>query len=117
MAAQNASGGGAPRLTEGSYRFPRAMLKVWGASPLLRTNPALLPRQPIARERRPRLTTYDCSSTQARRKLTADSAVTTYDHDASRERPARMYVAAGGVALTTLRPSGCPASESEAQEP
>ena len=24
MADQNASGGGAPRLTEGSYRFPRA---------------------------------------------------------------------------------------------
>ena len=44
VADQNASGGGAPRLTEGSYRFPRAMLKVWGASPLLRTNPALLPR-------------------------------------------------------------------------
>ena len=32
VADQNASGGGAPRLTEGSDRFPRAMLKVRGAS-------------------------------------------------------------------------------------
>ena len=84
---------------------------------LLRTNPALLPRQPVARARRPRLTMYDCSSTQARRKLLSDSAVTTDDHDASRDRSARMDVASIGVPLTSRSASGCPASESEAQEP
>ena len=52
---------------------------------------------------------YDCSSTQARQKLTADSAVTTDDHDASRDRSARMYPASIGVALTSRSASGCPA--------
>ena len=36
MEGQNASGGGAPRLTEASYRFPRPMLKVRGASASIR---------------------------------------------------------------------------------
>ena len=84
---------------------------------LLRTDPALLPRQPLARARRPWLTMYDSSSTQARRKLLSDSAVTTDDHDASRERSPRMYPAASEVPLTSRSASGCLASESEAQEP
>ena len=83
----------------------------------LRNGPALLPRQPVPRETRPRLNTYDPSSTQARRKLMTDSAVTTYDQHSVRERSPRMYPASRGVPLTSCRAAGCPASENEAQEP
>ena len=118
MEGQNASDCCGPRLTEASYRFPRAMLKVRGASASNQPRfPAPSACMPVPRETRLRLTRYDSPSTQVRRKLMADSAVTTYDHDASRERSASMYPASRGVPLTSCRAAGCPASENEAQEP
>ena len=83
----------------------------------LRHSPALLPRQPVPRETRPRLTTHDPSSMQARRKLVTDSAMNKYDQNGQGCKVSTHVCGVQGGGSAQSSAAGCPASEREAQEP